>query len=430
MISRYRLALTAGVLALAGCGDAFNAGPIVYSQSPRQATELKDKPGLRKAVNDALADLFGPNPREIKVPPGLAGFLPERGMYLANRFVPINDPKQPPKPVTFKDPKTGAPVQVEGGYALYRRHCLHCHGVTGDGEGPTAEFLWPRPRDFRPGKYKFTSTTTEKPTRSDLRRTIRHGIPNTAMPPFDSLMTHPEIEQVIDYVVFLSARGQTEINLINNASLAEESEAEGFFDEEMLDNSTRFVFEAWAGAEAAVLNPPIPRVPPTERSIANGRSLFLGRQPAKGLQCVGCHDEKAHGNGSSFVPLAVFQNVTFGGDPKRLYERLKTYDKTIQDLWTNGSIDDWGNPLRAADLNNGERTVYKGGQRPIDLYWRIAKGINGAKMPAHAPTLKPEEIWDLVNFVLALPSHPELLEDVPQPPGGSPAQTVAANRSS
>ncbi len=31
-------------------------------------------------------------------------------------------------------------------------------------------------------------------------------------------------------------------------------------------------------------------------------------------------------------------------------------------------------------------------------------------MPAHYPTIEPEEIWDLVNFVLALPYEPELLE--------------------
>ena len=30
---------------------------------------------------------------------------------------------------------------------LYRQHCAHCHGVSGDGMGPTAEFLKPYPRD-------------------------------------------------------------------------------------------------------------------------------------------------------------------------------------------------------------------------------------------------------------------------------------------
>ena len=50
------------------------------------------------------------------------------------------------------------------------------------------------------------------------------------------------------------------------------------------------------------------------------------------------------------------------------------------DLWTK-SLDVWDNPLRPANLIEG---TYKGGRRPLDLYWRIAKGINGAKMPAHA----------------------------------------------
>src|SRR5262245_2338944 len=37
------------------------------------------------------------------------------------------------------------------GRNLYMQHCIHCHGVTGDGNGPTAKFLNPRPRDYRLG---------------------------------------------------------------------------------------------------------------------------------------------------------------------------------------------------------------------------------------------------------------------------------------
>ena len=60
------------------------------------------------------------------------------------------------------------------------------------------------------------------------------------------------------------------------------------------------------------------------------------------------------------------------------------------------------------------RGIYKGGRRPIDIYWRIAKGINGAQMPGHYPSpLDEKQVWDLVNFVLALPYEPELLTDTP-----------------
>src|SRR5205814_267622 len=34
------------------------------------------------------------------------------------------------------------------GSVLYRRHCVHCHGLSGDGRGPTATWVNPHPRDY------------------------------------------------------------------------------------------------------------------------------------------------------------------------------------------------------------------------------------------------------------------------------------------
>jgi hypothetical protein len=80
----------------------------------------------------------------------------------------------------------------------------------------------------------------------------------------------------------------------------------------------------------------------------------------------------------------------------------------MKTAWNPGSLDDWGNPLRPANLNLG---VYKGGRRPIDLFWRITKGINGAKMPAHSSVMTEAQVWDVVNFALVLPYEPSLLAD-------------------
>ena len=74
----------------------------------------------------------------------------------------------------------------------------------------------------------------------------------------------------------------------------------------------------------------------------------------------------------------VFNEVVFGGNPSERQARVDRLDDKIKALWDQ-KPDDWGNPLRPANLNRG---VYKGGRRPIDIYWRIAKGINGAQMPA------------------------------------------------
>jgi hypothetical protein len=121
----------------------------------------------------------------------------------------------------------------------------------------------------------------------------------------------------------------------------------------------------------------------------------------------------------------VFNNVVFGGNPSERAARVAELDEKTKVLW-NQKPDDWGNPLRPANLNRG---IYKGGRRPIDLFWRIAKGINGAQMPAHYPSpLNEAKVWDLVNFVLALPYEPELLRDAPSAATGTAIASSAAGQ--
>jgi mono/diheme cytochrome c family protein len=232
------------------------------------------------------------------------------------------------------------------------------------------------------------------------------------------LLTPPEIEQVLDYTIYLSLRGETELSLLNEATIYEESDADTLFDAEMVDGILSSIFENWKAADEQVLVPQIPRVKSTPESIARGRALFLGRTPEK-LECAGCHGSRADGTGPSYIDPKTFNEYVFGGDPtEERIEKLKEIAEKNNKKWG----DEWGNPLRPADLNQG---VYKGGRRPIDLYWRIAKGINGTPMPGHASAIKPDQIWDLVNFVLALPSHKDLLKDVPSNASPAPAAAVA-----
>jgi len=422
--SRFRFRLASCVvpaalvvtLALAGCGDAFHAGPMRYVESQKVASDLKDKPELQKAVRTALARTFGESPTRIRVPSGTG--LPGGGVYLASHMEvekgKVVRTELVPRGSTAK---RGTPQ--EGGYGLYRKHCLHCHGVSGAGDGPTSTFLYPRPRDYRKGIFKFTSTATgAKPSREDLRKTIRYGLHGTSMPAFEALMNDAEIEQVVDYMTFLSLRGETELALVDEAA------ATGELTPEAANDVAQSVFAKWKGAEAQVMNPPLPRPESTRESVQRGRELFLGlNKSGNKVDCTSCHGPQAVGNGPSFVGQDVFNDVVFGGDPETMGDRLDRYDPKVKELWKN-SLDDWGNPIRPANLNRG---VYKGGRRPIDLYWRIAKGINGAKMPAHYPTIEPERIWDLVNFVLALPYEPALLDGATLP-GAPAAPPAVANR--
>lgn len=98
------------------------------------------------------------------------------------------------------------PTAVRRGAAAYARYCLSCHGAEGDGRGPVAGGLDPRPRDFTEAKYKFRSTPmNELPTDADLLRTLERGLNHTSMPHWKGL-TPRELRQITAYLKTLSPR--------------------------------------------------------------------------------------------------------------------------------------------------------------------------------------------------------------------------------
>ncbi len=347
------------------------------------------------------------------------------------------------KPAVSVPPDAGdrfavAPGAVlKHGRMLYAEHCQHCHGVTGDGGGPTAKYLNPKPRDYRLGKFKFTSTATPaRARREDLARIIEDGIPGTYMPSF-KLLEPEESQAIVEYVRWLAMRGEIEFKLVqslkndysieavestiesarkadeglSNSAAREQIIAEmqeylaGDWLEEFNDD-TKFQSEQWRNAEQpdAVVLPKVARVPDTPESRARGRKLYLGQR----AKCATCHGESGLGDGSQ--TLAVQKNPM-----------------TNEDYDTPGLFDDWGNPLKPRNLTRG---IYRGGRRPVDLYRRIHVGIKGTPMPAFGTVLKDEEIWDLVNYVTHVPF--EARERRPGDGGaesGADAPKVAASKS-
>jgi mono/diheme cytochrome c family protein len=390
-----------------GCSDEWNAGPLEYVENEALTKDLGPKAhlagklNLQTKVHTALAQVFGESPRRIRVPEGSP--LLDGGVHLAN-YLRVGDGANAAIKRAYYSLPDGSPDfqhPQAGGYAIYRRNCLHCHGVSGAGDGPTAPFLYPMPRDYRKGVFKFTSTPSgARPHRDDLRRTITFGLHGTSMPAFESLLSPAEIEEVIDYVIFLSMRGETELALIEEGAISGENDPNALSDE-IIKDIVSGVINKWKQAQSQVVNPPIARTAPTRESIIRGRDLFLQSD------CKDCHGRLALGDGSNFVSQDIFNEVVFGGNPSERQDRVNKLPDKIKETW-NKTPDDWGNPIRPANLNRG---IYKGGRRPLDLYWRIAKGINGAQMPAHYPSpFDEKKVWDLVNFVLALPYEPDMLK--------------------
>jgi cytochrome c oxidase cbb3-type subunit 2 len=105
-------------------------------------------------------------------------------------------------------PRTEA--QEAHGRSVYERRCIGCHGAQGDGNGPMATFLDPRPRDFRLGAFKFRTTPSGSlPTDGDLYRTLTRGVRFTAMPTWHELPEKDRIA-VVSYIKTFSPRWKEE----------------------------------------------------------------------------------------------------------------------------------------------------------------------------------------------------------------------------
>lgn len=290
----------------------------------------------------------------------------------------------PQAPIALGESEASA-AQLKLGAEVYALRCQQCHGVNGDGTGVAAEYLTPRPRNYTKGIFKFTSTPYgAKPRRSDLLATLRRGVTGTSMPSFDDLSPE-DLNAVVDYVIFLSQRGELQSELV---MMAQDEEA---IDPEYVNESVAGILERWKEAQTQLVMPltPMPQFSP--EAIAKGQELFLKQA------CNKCHG--ANGRGGSMGGVEI-------------------------------GMDSWGHKAAAADLTSG---MFRGGGRPIDIYRRIYSGINGTPMPGFNEVFakEPDDIWYLVHFIRETGERrrrnlPPLEE--PAVPATTPAEEAPANQ--
>ncbi len=256
---------------------------------------------------------------------------------------------------------------------LYRQQCLHCHGAEGGGDGPTARFLNPRPRDYRAGVFKFTSMKDKStPRRVDLYRILDEGVTGTAMPSFRRF-SQAEIHGLVDYVRLLSMRGMVERDLVNTYLNDDALSAEAVLE------SFSAIWDKWSKAadKHTEFDGAVPA--PTKESIERGKTLFMDAATGN---CFSCHGAEGRGDGAS----AFTKHPETG-------ETIPAYK------------DDWGNEILPRNLRQG---IFRGGRRPIDIYYRVKNGINGTPMPAAVSTMSDDDIWSLVHYVGSLSEAPRV----------------------
>ena len=83
------------------------------------------------------------------------------------------------------------------GKDLYEKHCLQCHGIKGDGNGPDTQFLIVPPANFH-------SLQSRSKTDWELVTIITHGVIFSPMHGWANRLTEQEIWDVLSYIRMLA----------------------------------------------------------------------------------------------------------------------------------------------------------------------------------------------------------------------------------
>jgi len=228
---------------------------------------------------------------------------------------------------------------IEAGKRVYFTKCVWCHGVDGAGDGPGADRLWPRPRNFNQGTFKIRHTASgelplfdaKKPTpgQNDLFETVTHGLPGSAMPSWEGILTEEQRLQVLSFVTTQLVK-----------------------DRKFTDKQS----ESQTILQLGDLTP----IAPTEESLKKGAELVVEKK------CVECHGADGRGDGNAF--------------------NLK---------------DDWGFSIQPANWHKcwNFRGSRQDPYNVKNIFRTFSTGVNGTPMPSFADNSTVEERWHIANWV-------------------------------
>lgn len=83
------------------------------------------------------------------------------------------------------------------GKVLYEAHCIACHGLSGKGDGLSAEALIPEPRDFTNPEVKASLT------KEGVTNAIMNGKPGTQMEGWKNRLSPQDIQSLMEFILSL-----------------------------------------------------------------------------------------------------------------------------------------------------------------------------------------------------------------------------------
>lgn len=254
-----------------------------------------------------------------------------------------------------QSPRQGAAdsLLIEGRQA-YTTYCAGCHGTNGDGNGPAAGFLHPRPRNFQNASFKFSSTRAGSlPTDEDLKRSIRQGLRGTAMPDWP-LLSEQTVDALVVYVKTFSPKWQ----------------------------------ERRPAARIPTVDDPYRGLADKSQAVQRGEMIYHGY-----ANCWSCHP--------SYVSESTLNNhLEALESPRRQGFRPGLFE-------SEGKVSGEGELIYPPDFR---RDFVRGGMSVDDLYRSIAAGITGTAMPTWVDTMdikaahggalvQPADLWAMAYYV-------------------------------
>ena len=82
----------------------------------------------------------------------------------------------------------------ERGKLFYHANCVTCHGANGDGNGPRAYFIFPKPRNF------LSQSSRARLNRTVLFNAIKYGVRGKEMPAWGKVINDQDIADIAEYV--------------------------------------------------------------------------------------------------------------------------------------------------------------------------------------------------------------------------------------
>ena len=226
------------------------------------------------------------------------------------------------------------------GRDTYATYCVSCHGEKGDGNGPGAKYLNPKPRDFNTCRVKFMSVPAgDLPRDTDLLTTITNGLHGTAMPSF-RFVSREEREAVIEYL-------------------------------------KTFCTE-WARPGRAA---PVP-VGADIWAVAPKRGIAMGERVYHAYgRCWSCHP--------AYVERQKIADYLTSFDMPATEFRAELYESQIKDS-------DWGQKILPPDFLFHR---IKTGLDVEALALVISAGVSGTAMPTWAGAMPPEQLWGIAHYL-------------------------------